>query len=160
MPTSRRRSHLAGIGGGEPAEDREQRGLARAVGPEQAEHFAPVDPQIDAVEGEGLSESLTECVHFEDGRHPGMVSLLKDEFAAARNAEAIADAVQLDPQFAIAAEELLRLEDAGGLGGIVRFPEIVVGFVRGHGGSGVRLRVSSGNRSVVRDPRATQFQQW
>ena len=79
MRSRRARSPRAGIaaqdgdvaGGGEPValDDLDGRGLARAVGAEQAEDLAGADRQADVADGVHLSVGLAQVLHFDGVRH-------------------------------------------------------------------------------------------
>ena len=56
----------------EPGDDRHERRLPRAVGPEQAEDGAGLDPEIDAVERDGGAVRLAHALHEQRrSRAPG-----------------------------------------------------------------------------------------
>ena len=65
----------AGVGAVDAGDDVEQRGLARAVGADEAQDLAPLDREIDPVERGHAAEFLGEPAHFEEsrihGRHAG-----------------------------------------------------------------------------------------
>ena len=54
------------IGVGQATEDRDERGLAGPVRPEQAEQFPGFDLQRNAVERDGLAITLADVGDFED----------------------------------------------------------------------------------------------
>ena len=52
--------HRAGVGGAVALEDLDGRGLARAVRPEQAEHLADADREVEPVDGRAIAVALHE----------------------------------------------------------------------------------------------------
>ena len=54
-------------------------GLARAVRPEQAEHGAAADCEVDAVEGAGRAETLAQAVDLDDGVHTASMRRRSDK---------------------------------------------------------------------------------
>src|SRR5205814_9262881 len=63
----------------------EQRGLSAAVRTDQAENFALVDVEADAIDRGDATEILADVADLQDRGHNAVSS---PEFAAARNAEA------------------------------------------------------------------------
>ena len=65
----------AAVGGLEPGDDAQQRGLARAAGPEQGEELVPADFQRDGIDGGYRSEALGGAFDQQDvlghGPRPG-----------------------------------------------------------------------------------------
>ena len=65
----------AGVGAVDAGDDVEQRGLARAVGTDEAQDLAALDREIDPVERGDAAELFGEPAHFEEsrihGRHAG-----------------------------------------------------------------------------------------
>src|SRR5215475_8169760 len=61
--------HLAGRGRERPRDDVEQRALARAVGPDEADQLTFADGEGDLVERGEPAELLGDAVHLEDGGH-------------------------------------------------------------------------------------------
>src|SRR5262249_33908387 len=55
----------AGVGPEEPADDRDGRCLARAIGAEQADGFTPADAEAHPVNGEERAECLAKIADFE-----------------------------------------------------------------------------------------------
>ena len=55
---------LPAVGTEEGGEDAHDGGLARAVGPEQAEHGAGGDGEVDTAEGLGVTEALDDALRF------------------------------------------------------------------------------------------------
>src|SRR5204863_9779310 len=72
--------HAPGIRTGEPAQQLEGRGLARAVGPDQADGLAGVHPEADVVDGDDAAEPLAQMTHLEQQRADrGLSSLVGHE---------------------------------------------------------------------------------
>ena len=61
--------HLATRGRERPRDDVEQRALARAVGPDEADQLALADGEAHVVERGEPAELLGDPVHLEDGSH-------------------------------------------------------------------------------------------
>jgi len=67
-------AHLARVGGAMPLEDLDERGLAGTVGPEDGEHLAAADVEVDRIErghraGVGLAQAADADGRI--GRRPG-----------------------------------------------------------------------------------------
>ena len=60
---------LAGVGVAEALQDLDRRGLARAVGSEQREHLAFLDPEVEAPHGVDVAVRLAQALHLD--RHHG-----------------------------------------------------------------------------------------
>jgi hypothetical protein len=59
--------HAPLVGRDLPGGHAERRGLAGAVGPEQADHLAEIDLEVDAIDDLAAAVVLAEALHFEDG---------------------------------------------------------------------------------------------
>src|SRR4029453_49578 len=66
--------HLAARGRERPRDDVEQRALARAVGPDEADQLALADGEADVVERGEPAELLGDAVHLEDGGHQALIA--------------------------------------------------------------------------------------
>src|SRR6185295_11809505 len=64
-PALAEHAHLAGVRRVQPLEDLDRRGLARAVGPEQAEALAGMDLEIEAVDRDDVVVALDEAANQE-----------------------------------------------------------------------------------------------
>src|SRR6185437_7666933 len=62
---------VSSVGRVEAAQDLDQRALAGAVVPDQPEHFALVQSEVDAAQDRERAEALGHAAHLEDGRPGG-----------------------------------------------------------------------------------------
>jgi hypothetical protein len=63
--------HRAGVGRHRAREHAEQRGLARAVGPDDADRVAGADPELDAIEHDQFTVALDDALGLDERRRSG-----------------------------------------------------------------------------------------